>query len=303
MKMSYLRFAAMIATSTVVMFALMYLHTYAFGHVRWSQTRAWMAVLMGATMAIVMLGFMWRMYGNRRLNVAIMATGAGVFALSLWLVRSQATVDDTSYMRAMIPHHSIAILTSSRARITDPRVRKLADEIIAAQQREIAEMAYLIARLESGAAGGGSPRGAAPVARVVPAHEAIRSAELATTDLAAMDAAGIARVIGEGRTCGFRYAAGGEPVIAYAQSGAPGGGVRGVVKLHGLLVELSGAVGTDGSVRLQADGITVGVAPAAKPGAGDAMQPATATMQLEAGLSVGYAGFHGCSDGEAAASR
>jgi uncharacterized protein (DUF305 family) len=51
-------------------------------------------------------------------------------------------------MKAMIPHHSIAILTSERAHISDPRVRALADEIISSQKREIAEMKALIADLE-----------------------------------------------------------------------------------------------------------------------------------------------------------
>jgi hypothetical protein len=145
---SYRRFAAMIATSTVVMFALMYLNTFALEHVYWSQTRMWMALLMGATMAIVMLSFMFGMYRNKALNVGIIASSVALWALSLWLVRSQATVDDTSYMRAMIPHHSIAIMTSERAQISDPRVRSLADEITEAQRREIAEMRHLIDALE-----------------------------------------------------------------------------------------------------------------------------------------------------------
>ncbi|HEV7346612.1 MAG TPA: DUF305 domain-containing protein [Devosia sp.] len=146
--MSYWRFAAMIATSTVVMFGLMYLNTYAFEHVFWSETRAWMALLMGATMAVIMLSFMLNMYKNKGLNLAIFAGAIIVFALSLWLVRSQVTVNDVDYMKAMIPHHSIAIMTSKRAQISDPRVRKLADEIIEAQEREIAEMRYLVDDLE-----------------------------------------------------------------------------------------------------------------------------------------------------------
>lgn len=142
--MSYWRFAAMIATSTVVMYGLMYLNTYAFEHVFWSETRAWMALVMGATMAVIMLGFMLGMYKNRYLNLGIFGGSIAVFALALWLVRSQATVDDVEYMKAMIPHHSIAIMTSKRSQISDSRVRKLADEIIEAQEREISEMKYLI---------------------------------------------------------------------------------------------------------------------------------------------------------------
>lgn len=146
---NYRRFGLMIASSTLVMFALMYLNTYVFAHVHFSQTRAWMALVMGAAMAIVMLSFMLGMYENRRANAGIFAGAAVLFAVALWLVRSQSTVDDLSYMRAMIPHHSIAIMTSERARISDPRVRQLADSIIAAQRKEIAEMEALIADIEA----------------------------------------------------------------------------------------------------------------------------------------------------------
>lgn len=145
----YARFLAMIVTATVVMFGLMYLNTYAMGHIYFSETRAYMALLMGATMVVVMLLFMLGMYTDKRRNAALLAGSVVVFAVSLWLVRSQTTVDDVSYMRAMIPHHSIAILTSRRARISDPRVRKLADGIIEAQVREIAEMQALIKDLEA----------------------------------------------------------------------------------------------------------------------------------------------------------
>ena len=144
----YLRFSAMIATSTVVMFGLMYLNTYAFDHVFFSQTRMWMALLMGATMAFIMLLFMLGMYRNRSANIAILGGAVVVFAGSLWLIRSQETVSDVSYMEAMIPHHSIAVLTSTRAHIRDSRVRDLADGIIEAQVREIAEMKQLIADLK-----------------------------------------------------------------------------------------------------------------------------------------------------------
>ena len=147
--MSYARFAAMIATSTLVMYGLMYLNSYALDHVEFSQTRGWMALLMGAVMAIVMLAFMWGMYRDLRRNLAILAAAMLVFAGSLWLVRSQQTVGDVAYMKAMIPHHSIAIMTSERAHLRDPRVRKLAHDIIVAQRREIAQMKYLIRDIEA----------------------------------------------------------------------------------------------------------------------------------------------------------
>src|SRR3546814_4568786 len=111
----YLRFAAMIATSTIVMFGLMYLNTYELADVFFSETRLYMAFMMGAAMAIIMLAFMLNMHPNRRVNNRIFVGSAVVFALALWLVSSQTTIEDVSWLKAMIPHHSIAILTSERA--------------------------------------------------------------------------------------------------------------------------------------------------------------------------------------------
>jgi hypothetical protein len=140
----YLRFGAMIVTSMVFMYGVMYLNTFELSHVRWSETRLFMTLLMGSTMAIIMLGFMLGMYKNRRANIAIVGASLLLFGLGVWLVRSQTTVQDTSYMSAMIPHHSIAILTSERSEIEDVRVCRLAMKIIEAQRREIAEMEWLI---------------------------------------------------------------------------------------------------------------------------------------------------------------
>ena len=144
----YVKFGVMIGVSTFLMYWLMYLNVFQLDHVLFSQTRLYMALIMGSVMAFVMLLFMWGMYKNKKLNAIILGTSALVFGLSLWLVRSQTTVDDVSWMKAMIPHHSIAILTSERAEIEDPRVKQLSEEIINAQEREIAEMKRLIEELE-----------------------------------------------------------------------------------------------------------------------------------------------------------
>ena len=148
--MTYSRFLATIAVSTVAMFVMMYLSTYAWGHVWFSQTRAWMALYMGGGMAIVMLAAMWGMFPDRTANITGLVLAALIFLLGVFMVRSQTTVNDVSWMKAMIPHHSIAILTSSRANIEDARVRALADRIIEAQRLEIAEMEALIADLQGG---------------------------------------------------------------------------------------------------------------------------------------------------------
>ena len=143
MKM-YGRFFAMILTAMVVMYGLTYANTYAAEHVRWSEERAFMVLIMGGCMALIMLAFMVGMFTNRRLNAAIVVIALVAIGLGAFLVRTEATIQDRSYMSAMIPHHSIAILTSENSEIEDVRVCELAVGIIDAQRREIAEMAWLI---------------------------------------------------------------------------------------------------------------------------------------------------------------
>jgi hypothetical protein len=144
----YGRFWAMVLTSTAVGFGAMYLNTYEVDHVFFSWTRVFMALIMGGVMTAVMMLFMWGMYPDKRANAGVLGIAAALVVAGIGLVRTQATVDDVAYMRAMIPHHSIAILTSTRARIEDPRVRKLADGIIETQEKEIGEMKRLISDLD-----------------------------------------------------------------------------------------------------------------------------------------------------------
>lgn len=145
----YLRFAGMIATSTVVMFVLTYANVYDIGHIHFSQERLYMVVLMGSAMAIVMMAWMWKMYPDRRRNLAIMGGAVAIGIAAFLFSQTQVLVYDVNYMRGMIPHHSIAIVTSERAGIVDVRVRALADGIIEAQRREIAEMEWLIRDIEA----------------------------------------------------------------------------------------------------------------------------------------------------------
>lgn len=139
----------MIVTAAVLMYAFTYLNTFAWDHLSFSEERVYMTLTMTAMMAVVMLSFMLTMLNKRWLNLGIYAGSVLLFVVALWLIRSQTTVQDIAYMKSMIPHHSIAILTSERARISDPRVRELADEIIAAQRREISMMKVLINDIES----------------------------------------------------------------------------------------------------------------------------------------------------------
>jgi len=147
-KKPYSRFFLMLGTSLVAMYAVMYLNVYAWDHVYFSLTRVYMALLMLVPMTLIMMGFMWNMYPDKRRNALIMAGSLVLFVGATIMVRTQTFVDDTLWMKAMIPHHSIAIMVSKRADLKDPEVRQLADSIIAAQQREIKQMQRILARLK-----------------------------------------------------------------------------------------------------------------------------------------------------------
>lgn len=145
----YTKFALMLVASFIAMYITMYLNTYKLDHVYFSLTRFYMACLGISTMAVIMWLVMRKMYQNQKKNITILLGSLVLFISALGLVRSQQPIGDVLYMKAMIPHHSIAILTSKRASIKDPQVRKLADEIIQAQEKEIAEMKEYIKRLEA----------------------------------------------------------------------------------------------------------------------------------------------------------
>ncbi len=122
----------------------MYQLVYEADHLTFSINRLVASLVMAAVMAIVMLGFMWSMYEGKATKLAVLGVAAVLGAVLLLTNRSQGLIHDVSFMRAMIPHHSIAINNARKAEIRDPRVRELADEIISSQVREIEEMKLLI---------------------------------------------------------------------------------------------------------------------------------------------------------------
>lgn len=148
-KGNYRVFLAMLGASFVAMYITMYLNTYEWDHVHFSWTRFYMVCLGIAAMAVIMLSFMLKMYKDKKKNIAIYLGSLVLFVSALYLVRAQKPIGDVEWMEAMIPHHSIAILTSSRADIDDPEAKKLAEEIIEAQAREIAQMKKIIYRLKN----------------------------------------------------------------------------------------------------------------------------------------------------------
>ncbi len=139
----------MLFCSGISMYITMYFNTYELSHVYFSWTRMYMTFIGIGGMAIIMLLFMIDMYKDKKKNTAIIIGSILLMSLSTILVRQQIPINDVKWMRAMIPHHSIAILTSKRAEIKDPEVQRLATDIIKAQEREIEEMKKMIERLEN----------------------------------------------------------------------------------------------------------------------------------------------------------
>ncbi|QMW06714.1 DUF305 domain-containing protein [Spirosoma foliorum] len=148
-KGNYTNFFLMLGVSFVVMHLTMYFNTEKADHLYLSTNRLYMTTLMISSMALIMLGFMRSMYPNKRINQLIVAGSVGVSMAALICVRQQAFIDDKLFMHSMIPHHSIAILVSKRADLKDPEVKKLAKDIIAAQEREIAQMKRILKRIEN----------------------------------------------------------------------------------------------------------------------------------------------------------
>lgn len=158
MAMSWARFATMIGLSVLIMFGLMYQLVYEWDHVFFSLNRLIASLVMGGVMTCLMLGFMWSMYKGKTAKMVVLISGAVVAVGLLWVNRSQALIDDSGFMRSMIPHHSIAINNARKAHLSDPRVRALADRIIEGQIKEIEEMKMLLKDL-----GKNGPRGQTPL--------------------------------------------------------------------------------------------------------------------------------------------
>lgn len=146
---NYLKLFLMLAVSYAIMYAVMFLNVFSFSHIYTSYTRAYMTLLMVAPMAILKLIFMWKMYSNRTINIAVITAAILIFVLSFIGLREQVGIRDIQYMKAMIPHHSSAILTSENAKFDNPEVQQLANDIIEAQKREIELMKEIIEKTES----------------------------------------------------------------------------------------------------------------------------------------------------------
>ncbi|GAB3563384.1 DUF305 domain-containing protein [Spirosoma luteolum] len=146
---NYPRFFLMLGVSFVIMHLTMYLNTETLDHLYLSTNRLYMTTLMITTMAVVMLLFMRHMYRDARINTLIITGSVVLFGAALFAVRNQVFINDKRFMQSMIPHHSIAILVSKQANLNDPEVKALATGIIDAQEREIAQMKRILARMDN----------------------------------------------------------------------------------------------------------------------------------------------------------
>ncbi len=142
--MPYKKLLLMQCISFVIMYSVMFMNVSSFDHIYLSINRTYMALLMTAPMAPIMLIFMKKMYENVRLNVLVNALSVGIFIFAFLGLRMQWFISDNQYMKAMIPHHSSAIHTSEKANIVGTKVDKLAKEIIDAQIKEIDIMKGLL---------------------------------------------------------------------------------------------------------------------------------------------------------------
>lgn len=145
--MSYGKFLLTMAVSFLIMYGIMFINVDDSDHIYLSITRTYMALLMVLAMAPVMMGFMGKMYPNKKLNkIIVIASVLGFFGI-VFLLRKQVFVGDNQYMKAMIPHHSSAIMTSKNADIKDPKVKRLSEQIIKSQEEEIAQMKAILKRM------------------------------------------------------------------------------------------------------------------------------------------------------------
>lgn len=176
MGMSWGRFALMIVTSVALMFLLMYQLVYESDHLFFSLNRFIASLAMGCLMAVIMLAFMWSKFEGAVAKWTTLSIGAIAATTLIMINRNQALVSDLGFMEAMIPHHSIAINNARKATIRDPRVRELADQIIAGQVREIEEMKLLIEDIEKHGSRGREPLPARKAAVTASMETRIREA-------------------------------------------------------------------------------------------------------------------------------
>lgn len=142
----YRMLAVNLGLSLLIMYVAMFAMIWSFGEFVQNVNFLYMALIMWAPMAIVMMLTMKSMYQDGRLNIILYAVFALTLVLSFAAIRAQSLVGDRQFLRSMIPHHSGAILMCERSTIRDPEIQQLCREIIASQKAEIDQMKTLLDR-------------------------------------------------------------------------------------------------------------------------------------------------------------
>ncbi|MDQ8756772.1 DUF305 domain-containing protein [Sphingosinicella sp. LHD-64] len=146
MKSHYAMLALNLVLSTAIMYLVMFAMVDGAGDLYNNLNMFYMALMMVAPMAVLMLVMMRQMYRNTGLNLALHAGFTLLFMLAFLGIRGQAGIGDAQFLRSMIPHHSGAILMCREASLGDPEIIALCRQIIRAQREEIDQMQRILAR-------------------------------------------------------------------------------------------------------------------------------------------------------------
>lgn len=146
MKSMYVRFGVALGLSFATMLVLSMSMIRERDHFYVNASNAWMALIMVAAMAVIMLGTMWPMFANLTVKVVLVAVSLSVFAGAWYLGRQEVGVGNEQFLKSMIPHHSRAILVCQESHLTDPEIVELCKGIVQSQSAEIAQMQQILKR-------------------------------------------------------------------------------------------------------------------------------------------------------------
>lgn len=142
----YQKLALSSLISFIIMFFIMYAMIDTYEHLYININKFYMALLMITPMIIIKILSMPEMFKNKKINISIISTCILTIIISITAIRYQSFVDDKEFLRAMIPHHSSAILMCDEANISDAEINELCNSIITAQKSEIKQMEQILKR-------------------------------------------------------------------------------------------------------------------------------------------------------------
>lgn len=148
MKNAYASLALQTLVGGVIMYLVMFVMIDGLDSFFNNLNMLYMTLMMVAPMVVLMILAMKHMFASRTTNLAIIALSLIAFLGSFALIRTQTTIGDHAFLRSMIPHHSGAILMCREADLRDGQIKRLCDQIIESQRREIDEMKAMLNRID-----------------------------------------------------------------------------------------------------------------------------------------------------------